>query len=409
MSDQLKDAKRTKVLWLTSSYPRNEDDSASIFLRYLAEALANRELDLLVLAPDHPEVRPFPQPSGLVCRHFRYFFPRRLQLLAYGSGILPNLRSAPWLYLQVPFFILSMFIAAAWTLLKQRPALIHAHWIFPQGTVAVLLGKLFRIPVIVTAHGGDAFALKGRLLGSVKRWTIKNCSSWTSNTKATSLVFGAGLPEPHVIPMGIDYQRFASGRREALIGLLKPEKLVLLFVGRLVEKKGVADLLEAYSTITNVLRVKTELWIIGDGVERKKLEELVENLSLAELVRFFGRMPNKFLPDYYAAADIFIAPSIIDKQGDTEGQGVILLEAMAAGVPLIATNVGGVSDIVKNGKSGVLINPNNPTELKNAIEWLIMDPKARSYFRRQGQALSINYDWDLISEKFTKVYFKLIT
>jgi len=404
MSDQLKDAKRTKVLWLTSSYPRNEDDSASIFLRYLAEALANRELDLLVLAPDHPEVRPFPQPSGLVCRHFRYFFPRRLQLLAYGSGILPNLRAAPWLYLQVPFFILSMFIAAAWTLLKQRPALIHAHWIFPQGTVAVLLGKLFRIPVIVTAHGGDAFALKGRLLGSVKRWTIKNCSSWTSNTKATSLVFGAGLPEPHVIPMGIDYQRFASGRREALIGLLKPEKLVLLFVGRLVEKKGVADLLEAYSMITNVLSVKTELWIIGDGVERKKLEELVENLGLAELVRFFGRMPNKFLPDYYAAADIFIAPSIIDKQGDTEGLGIILLEAMASRLPLIATSVGGIGCVVCHERTGLLVTPGETRQLARAIECLIDNKQLREFLASNGQRHAQGYDWNKITESFVKLY-----
>lgn len=74
MSDQLKDAKRTKVLWLTSSYPRNEDDSASIFLRYLAEALANRELDLLVLAPDHPEVRPFPPTIRVGLSPFPLFF-----------------------------------------------------------------------------------------------------------------------------------------------------------------------------------------------------------------------------------------------------------------------------------------------------------------------------------------------
>jgi len=396
--------KPIKVLWLTSSYPRSKDDSASVFLRYMAQALAKQQIELQILAPDHPDVEATPTADSIVIRRFHYFFPRKCQKLAYGSGILPNLRAMPWLVLQVPLFILSMFITATWLLLRQRPALIHAHWIFPQGSVAVLLGKLFRIPVIVTTHGGDAFALKGSLLGAIKRWTIKNCKAWTSNTEATTNAVGSELPSPHIIPMGIDYRKFAAGDAQNVLKENEPRKFILLFVGRLVEKKGVADLLKAYALLPETSRHQAELWIIGDGAEREKLEALAMNSRIVNSIRFFGRMPNHQLPDYYAAADIFIAPSIIDNQGDTEGQGVMLLEAMASRVPVITTNVGGIGNVVTHGETGLLVSPGKPQEISDAIVQLINDKKLRETLSMKGYRAAQDYDWKKVAYQFIKLY-----
>ena len=396
--------KPIKVLWLTSSYPRNEDDSASVFLRYLAEALVKQHINLLILSPDHPEVEATPDATGIVLRRFCYFFPRKLQKLAYGSGILPNLRAQPWLLSQVPFFILSMFISAAWIVLRNRPSLIHAHWIFPQGAVAVLLGKLFRIPVVVTAHGGDAFALRGNLLGTIKRWTIKNCTAWTSNTQATAAAVGPGLPKPCIIPMGIDCKKFASGNPLAVRSASEPRKHVLLFVGRLVEKKGVADLLQAYALLSETSQDQTELWIIGDGVERDRLQALATDLRIDNKVIFFGKLPNNSLPDYYAAADVFIAPSIVDSYGDTEGQGVILLEAMASKTAVISTKTGGIAEIIEHGKTGLLVNAKAPEEIKQAIELLVTDEELRVSLRTAGQLVAESYDWGKMAVKFVSLY-----
>lgn len=396
--------KPIKVLWLTSSYPRNEDDSASVFLRYLAEALIKQRIKLQIVSPDHPEVEASPDAAGIVLRRFCYFFPRKLQKLAYGSGILPNLRAQPWLLSQVPFFILSMFISAAWIVLRNRPSLIHAHWIFPQGTVAVLLGKLFRIPVVVTAHGGDAFALRGNLLGTIKRWTIKNCTTWTSNTQATAAAVGSGLPKPCIIPMGIDYTKFASGNSLAVRSVSEPRKHVLLFVGRLVEKKGVADLLQAYALLSETLQDQAELWIIGDGVERDRLQALATDLRIDNKVIFFGKLPNNSLPDYYAAADVFIAPSIVDSYGDTEGQGVILLEAMASKTAVISTKTGGIAEIIEHGKTGLLVNAKASEELKQAIELLVTDEELRVSLRTAGQLVAESYDWGKMAVKFVSLY-----
>ncbi|BBL59025.1 hypothetical protein MKFW12EY_26380 [Methylomonas koyamae] len=244
-------------------------------------------------------------------------------------------------------------------------------------------------------------------MGAVKRWTIKNCNSWTSNTKATSVAFGADLPKPHVIPMGVDYMRFASGNREALIGQLTPEKLILLFVGRLVEKKGVADLLEAYALLPDTLLAKTELWIIGDGNQAGRLKTMATERRINHQVVFYGKQPNNRLPDYYAAADIFVAPSIIDKVGDTEGQGVIFLEALASGLPIIATDVGGIAEIIEHEKYGLLVKAHNARALAEAIEILIINDTLRITLGKNGKIFARAYDWKFIASELSLLYLSI--
>jgi len=393
---------RKKVLWIASSYPRCEADSAGIFLKYLAQAIQQEGFDLHVLAPDHSAVAVSKQDNPVKDYRFRYFFPRHLQLLAYGSGILTNLQGQPWLFLQVPFFMIFQFFST-WRLMRQlEPDLIHAHWVFPQGWIAALLGKWRGVPVIVTVHGSDAHSLRHSLLAKIKRWTLRNCSSWTSNTSATAQVVGNNLPVPKIIPMGVDLKRFNSG-----LSLKKtPGTSVLLFVGRLVEIKGLRDLITAFSLMDKSLQSKTELWIIGDGAERQSLETLARTLNLTGRITFYGRLPNDLLPDYYATADIFIAPSIIDSSGSAEGQGVILLEALASGTPIISTKTGGISEMIQHGKTGWLVEPNDPVDLKNAMERLLMDKEFRDSLAAAGKKIIPSYDWKVIANKFSSLYYQ---
>ncbi|MCQ8105490.1 glycosyltransferase [Methylomonas sp. SURF-2] len=400
-----KESPAKSILWLTSSFPRFEEDSASIFLRHLAETMNEQGFEIHILSPDHDLVDPSFPDSGIYCYHFRYALPRRQQKLAYGSGILPNLREHPWLYLQLPFFLIAHFFAS-WVLIRRlKPTLIHAHWVIPQGFIAILLGKLTGVPVILTAHGGDAFALQSSLLARIKHWTIQNSSAWTSNTSATADAVGNDLPQPEIIPMGIDYQCFSSGQ-----SVKKPtDKFVLLFVGRLVEKKGVSDLLNAFSLLPEALRDQTELWIVGDGAERKTLETLTNSLKLTEKTIFFGRLPNQHLPDYYAAADLFIAPSVTDASGDTEGQGVMLLEAMSSGTAVISTMTGGIAEIITHGKNGLLVKPKQPEALKNAMEELLNNDRFRKALAESAKTTAQAYDWKQIGAKFAALYTRCST
>lgn len=401
---------KLKILVLTSSYPRFKSDNASIFIRHLALHTQKRGGDVYVLAPDDLAVKAETLDQEVTVHYFRYF-PRHWQRLAYGSGILPNIKKKPYLILQIPSFAVAMLLALWKLCLKIRPDVIHAHWIIPQGFIAAWVGWLLKIPVVATAHGGDAFALKRRGFQMLKNWTLKYSACWTANTHATANAIRRNddtLPSPQIIPMGIDCRHFQSGNPERLH--LNLSSYILLFVGRLVEKKGVINLIKAFEQLPETLRLATTLWIIGDGSERRKLETRAKEKGLGKQVQFLGWIDNKDLPDYYAAADVFIAPSIEDSNGDTEGQGVVLLEALASKTPVVATRVGGIPEVLIHGKTGILVAPNQPRQLASAIRQLLENETLRQQLADAGAAwVTEKCDWSISGEQFAKIYQKLST
>lgn len=388
---------------LVSSYPRCSDDSASIFLRNLAESLRDRGLVVHVLAPAY-DTGGMTSENGIVVQRFRYF-PRPWQKLAYGSGVLPNLKRNPMLWLQVPFFLVCMTIALFRCLHRARPDVVHAHWVIPQGCVAILAKLFYRIPTIVTLHGGDAFALTTKPLQKLKRFILHRCDAWTTNTRTTSsaVVSGQPMPEPFVIPMGVDVDLFASGKREQLRAHLPNETQVILFVGRLVEKKGVEDLIRAFSLLPN--RTQRQLWIVGDGELKAKLEKLAKQIGITQQTRFWGRIPNDQLPDFYAGADLFVGPSVVATSGDTEGQGVVFLEAFAARLCVLATATGGIADVVNHGRSGILVEPRDPKALAEAMERLLENTELRATLVANAyEKVKDVYSWAQVAQSFHSLY-----
>ena len=398
-----------KVLMLASSYPRRRDDTASVFLRYLAENLHTRGVAVYMLAPADQEAGTTSE-NGVIVERFRYL-PRSWQKLAYGSGILPNLKRNPLLWLQVPFFIVSMTFSLLKLLRKVRPQLLHAHWVIPQGFIALLAKRLYRIPTVITAHGGDAFALKSGLLEAMKRSCLRHSDAWTSNTRGTSnaLVGDGSLPPPYIIPMGVNVQHFASGNRQRLRQEIPADSYVVLFVGRLVEKKGVDDLIKAYLLLPIDLRLKTKLWIVGSGEQQKMVQTLASQLGTADGIKFWGKIANDRLPDFYAAADLFVGPSVVAESGDTEGQGVVFLEAFAARLCVLATRTGGIAEVVEDGRTGILVEPRNPNQLAADMEKLLADPQMRASLATNAHdRAKKHYDWARVAMEFEALYRRVI-
>jgi len=394
-----------KLLMLVSSYPRNKQDSASIFLRNFAESLSNRGIKVHVLAPAYKENGTRIE-DGITVHRFQYL-PASIQKLAYGSGILSNLNRHPWLWIEVPFFLVMMSYSLVRILRKENPDLIHAHWVLPQGLVALLARLVHKKPVITTSHGGDAFALRGKVLSYLKRMVLRKSTAWTSNTQATSKAFGAtgSLPKPYIIPMGVEVEHFQSGQQKSLRRELPENEMIVLFVGRLVEKKGVEDLLSAYSLLPSDLRCRTRLWIVGDGERRARLQHYSESLDIAEKTRFWGQISNHRLPDYYASGDLLVVPSIEDPSGDTEGQGVVMLEAFAARLCVLATSVGGICEVVENGLTGFLVEPHNPQQLATAMTRLLKDKSLRKELAESAYVkVKSQYDWRKIVQDFENLY-----
>jgi len=311
-----------------------------------------------VLAPYDSAVDGTLQDDGVDVRRFRYF-PLQFGALAYGSGILPNLRKAPWLMFQLPFFGLAAFFSLVRHSIRYKPNVIHAHWILPAGLLAVLVGRMLNIPVVTTAHGGDAYSLSSTLFRWLKRYALKSSARWTSNTYATANASKQGISvgDAAIIPMGVDTDMFGSGERAIHRKGYKNTDLIFLFVGRLVEKKGCDVLIKAFGRVLAQSPDGVYLWVVGDGQLFEDLSKLAVKIGIHKRIIFFGRIENTSLPDIYAGADCFVLPSIENGDGDTEGQGVVLLEAMAAGLPIVASRVGGVSEIVKDGQNGWLVEP----------------------------------------------------
>ncbi|MEY8200114.1 MAG: glycosyltransferase family 4 protein, partial [Colwellia sp.] len=336
--------------------------------------------------------------------HWFKYLPRSWQALAYGSGILPNLKKSPILYLQIPFFLSAMFLSLFVLCKRIKPDVIHAHWIIPQGLIAILVGKLLNIPVIATAHGGDAFSLNNGLLSRLKRHTLRHCKAWTSNTPATAQAFGKTSSIPNIIPMGVDIESFKNGAIENIGD--HETRSIILFVGRLVEKKGVKYLIEAFSKLPKQAQQESVLWIVGGGDDQLALETQAKQLGIKN-IKFWGQIQNDKLPSFYAAASIFVAPSIIDSKGDTEGQGVILLEAMASGIPIISTNVGGIPDVISHNETGLLVQANNSAELSEGILSLLNNKELIKELTRKAQLnVEENYVWPVVSEQFISLFKK---
>jgi glycosyltransferase involved in cell wall biosynthesis len=339
--------------------------------------------------------------QGIKVRRFHYFWPRYLERLADGA-MLENLGRSPWLYLQAPFVVLFELMAALRLARATRPDVIHAHWFVPQGIVAVLVGRILRIPVVVTAHGADVYGLRGRLLDALRKAVASRCEAVT----VVSRDMAAALPQvtsrrgerPKVMPMGVDAQRFSGGPAHN-----GNSEQIVLFVGRLASKKGVEYLIRAFPDVL-ARHPNARLVVVGDGPCREQLEALSSQLRLGECVRFAGAQPPTALPRLYRASRVFVLPSVVAMSGDTDGLPVVLLEAMAAGCPLVGSAVGGIPDVVINGRTGLLVEPGAPAALAAAINQVLESPAQAERMGALAQRWARRkFDWRQVAQGYAGV------
>ena len=397
-----------KICMLTTSFPRYKGDYAGIFVYHLAKAISSRGNDVLVIAPNDSRLLSYEKIDGIGVYRFNYFI-KRFQRLAYGDGILPNIKNKKWLILQVPFFLFFQFMAILKIAKKERPDVIHAHWIFPTAFSAVLAKKLQKIPVISTVHGGDIFGLKGPLFTKIIKYTLKRSYVCTVNSKATLDAVRRILERDYeIIPMGVNTIGYSKERSSGDIRRrFRVKDKLLLFVGRITEKKGVEYLIRAIPDILKAFP-HTKLLIVGEGDLKEQLQKLSFQLHLQDAISFTGSMTHEELPNYFASADIFIGPSIIAKSGDTEGLGVVFLEALASSCAVIASEVGGIPDIIKDGETGLLVPQKNPQAIAEAITKLIQNRELRHRLAENGRRYVVeNFNWEVVGERYRQILLQL--
>jgi glycosyltransferase involved in cell wall biosynthesis len=353
--------------------------------------------DTTVLAPLVPggsrrEIR-----DGVEVRRYRFFL-RRWEDLADGA-ILENLRARPSRWLQLPSFFLGGALAVRRAVRETAPDVVHVHWIIPQGLMALLAAR--RVPWLVTTLGGDLYALTSGPARWLKRRVLRRASAVTvMNEEMRRVVIDLGIPpdKVRVLPMGVELGRIQGAERPA-----ERRRGGLVFVGRLVEKKGVEILLEALQRLPADLEWSLDL--VGDGPLREALEEKAR--PLGDRVVFRGQLGAADLAGRLTGAEVAVFPSVRARSGDQDGLPVALLEAMAAGTPIVASNLPGLGDAVTGGTdgealppAGVLVEPGDAAGLADAIGRLLTDGEARQRMSTAAVDRAATYSMDAIGARY---------
>lgn len=394
-----------KIAILTSSFPRRPGDYQGNFVFYQARGQAEHGNDVHIVCPHVPGAPFHEVMEGVEVHRFPYFYPCRFQRLSSGGGMYSALRESPLAVLQLPFFLVCEWWCA-WRVIRHHHIdIIHSHWFIPSGLVGALLSVMAKKPHIISSHVLDA-NLFGRyrcflpLLSVITRSAdLITANSTYTKQRIEALV---SLPVPcRVIPMGVDVP-------EKIPVPGKPRRPAVLFVGRLVEWKGVDTLIRSVSGVRRKIP-GAELFIAGEGPLLESLQQLVQDLDLGETVHFCGRVTDRELDRLYGSVSALVLPSRPHQGLVMEGLGVVLLEAMSRGVPVIGSNIGGITDIIDDGKNGFLVPCGSDEELAEKIILLLSDEERAEQFRQAGyNTVSSRFSWDAISRQFSEVYDRVL-
>lgn len=355
--------RKPALLVLTSTYPRWRDDHEPAFVHELSRRLSG-EFAVTVLCPHAADAAERELLDGVDVVRFRYA-PAALESLVNDGGIIGNLRRTRWKWLLVPGFLLAQFVAT-WRCIRQtRPAVIHAHWLIPQGLILASLSLLIpRLPpFLITSHGADLFALRGRIADWLRRWVIQRARGVTVVSAAMrSRLLDQGI-DPRIVnvePMGVDLQtRFTAGTEPR-------SSNQILFVGRLVEKKGLRHLIDAMPAI-RAARPDVILTIAGFGPDEQALREHAERLGLGACVQFLGARRQDQLPALYRHAAVFVAPFVEARGGDQEGLGLVVIEAAGCHCPVVVSRVPANAALLAQAPELAAVPPGDPNALVVAV------------------------------------------
>lgn len=381
MDDRALSGRGRRVLFLTSSYPRWDRDPTSAFLHDLAVDLTGRGWRITVLAPHAPGVLRHEVLDGVELHRFRYAWPERAQRLCYGGGAIENFRTSRRARVQLPGLIAAEWWATARALTTDVDVL-HAHWTLPQGFVAAITPRR-RVPRILTVHGSDVLSLRGRRLDRVAGRALRAAALVTANSAATAAAardIGGPRLALATIPFGIDLERRPAADDVATLrarfgGGAGP---LLVFVGRLIRGKGVYDIVSAAALLSAELP-ELAVAFVGDGPEADGIRLEADRLGIASRIHLIGRLEPAEVPAWYAAADAVVAPSLV------EGQGLSIIEAMAAGALVIAARTGGVIDTISDGANGLLVPPGDPAGIAAAVRRVVYDPQEAARMADRGR------------------------
>jgi glycosyltransferase involved in cell wall biosynthesis len=370
-----------RLLTFSTLYPNNVRPNHGIFVENrLRHLIASGHASSTVVAPvpwfpsrsarfgdwgRHASVSPTELRHGIMVHHPRY-------------PVIPwiGMAAAPYLLYRAALPALRRLLGSG-----QRFDAIDAHYVYPDGVAAVWLGRTLGLPTVVTARGTDINLIPRYVLPrALIRRAIAGAAALIAVSAALKnelVALGAPDDKVTVLRNGVDLTQFRPVDRAAARAALGLTRTTLLSVGHLIERKGHHRVIEAMPLLPEF-----ELLIVGEGPERRRLAALIERLGLAGRVRLLGARPHVELPSIYGAADVLVLAST------REGWANVLLEAMACGTPVVASNIWGNPEVVSEAAAGVIADENTPEYIAEAVKRLFAHSPGRAATRAYAEQFS---------------------
>ena len=411
-----------KVLVIGSVYPRFHEDAEVPWLRTSIAHLKKAGIEIQVLAPSYKGLKSH-EIDGTRVNRFRYA-PANWEILTHEEGAPSKMASKPWLQLLAIPYIINGFFKCLKICRQWKPDIIHAHWPFPHAYIALGAAKLLRIPLVLNFHGAELLLIrKKKWVKPLLKFAIGQAQAVFANSSFTAgkikairnvdvewSPYGTTLDERRETrdergETDLDERRETRDERDGsgLVPHPVNGKFKILFVGRHIERKGICYLIDSAKFLP---ADKFEIRIVGVGDLTEKLKQQAAKYPH---VIFTGKLSPEDLANEYRTANVFVLPAIVDHKGDTEGLGVVLIEAMELGLPIVASNVGGIPDVVVDGESGILVPEKDPEALANAFKRIASDRSLlESLLAGARKRIADCFTWDGIIQRQVETYTRLV-
>ena len=380
---------KKSLLVTASTFPRWVGDTEPRFVLDLSEALS-KYYEVTVLVPSAPGAKQHEKMGSVDVIRYHYFPLHKYESLCYPGAIVPRIKQKKIRVLLVPFLVVSLYFNIR--KLVRNYDIVQAHWLIPQGIVQAF----FKKPFIVTGHGGDITSLNNILIRKLKKFSLNRAKRITvvSDHLKDIVVDMYNYNKIDVIPMGCNINNF--GKKYSVTEYFNQKgKPVILFVGRLAEIKGIEYLIDAMK------RIDALLIIVGGGPLEDQLKLKANKLN--NKINFLGPKTHEELKTIYASSDIFVMPSITAKDGSTEGFGLVVLEAMASNLAIVASNSGGIGSLIKDNENGLLVKEKDAYDLAEKINLLLNDSNLYKKLTNSAYETAKKYDYSNIAEKYMHI------
>lgn len=387
-----------RIAVLTTSFPRSPDDEAGIFIRHMIEAQSKLGSRGFILVPKDSAEPSEENCGGFQIRRYRYgVFAKGA--LAFGAGIIPNLKARPILLFQIPGLLFGMLL----TLFKLRHEVevIHANWI-PSGLVAVVAKLILRKPYVITIRGEDYRLLVNPLFRLVSKLLLYQASAITSVNqsflKQLGLKFEKVKDKLFFVPNGVNQPNISP---DLLKDFVQKNKLnhntpYLIFIGTVIPRKRLEILVDLLKLLPDY-----NLIICGrcnDNAYFEKIQTQIKLENLQDRIQFVGPVIPSEIPYYLKLSRAYVSAS------EFEGRSNSILEALAAGIPVIASDIEGHREVVQDNVNGYLFDVNQLQPIALKIQELMKDPVSQQRIKSNAIKSVETFSWESCASNYLKVF-----